>query len=148
MPFVLQYLGSAPPSLTRLSPTQSSLLVLFLEVVILTNQNLSACASSLYLTQLIDDHDQIEAVIIAANVKFQGLVFQGGINLFRMSAIKFSWIISAQVRQWKTCTHSIDLEVTCLSNPRMCTNQSFTTKSPLTSLNAQPLSYFSFEPAP
>lgn len=111
-------------------------------------RNLFASVSSLFLTQPKDARGLIEATIIAAGVKFQGPAFQGGTNPFQRSVAEFNWIILVPKRQWKTYIHSIGLEVVYWSNPKMCINQSFATKSPSTSLNALPLKYFSFKPIP
>jgi hypothetical protein len=89
----LQCHGSAPPSLTRLAPIQSSLPALFLEVVTLKNQNLFASVFSPFLTQLKDAHDLITAMTIAANVKFQDPTSPDGINPSQRNVAVFNLTI-------------------------------------------------------
>jgi hypothetical protein len=59
----------------------------------LTNQNLFTSVSSPSLIQLIDVHDLIKAMIIAADVMFQGLASPSGINLFQKNVVGFSLTI-------------------------------------------------------
>jgi hypothetical protein len=61
--------------------------------VTLKNQNLFKFVSSPYLIQLIGVHDLIKAMTIAANVKFQGPAFPGGINPYRKNAVVFNLTI-------------------------------------------------------
>jgi hypothetical protein len=61
--------------------------------VTLTNQNLFTSVSFPSLIQLKDAHDLIKAMIIAADVKFQGLTSLSGINLFQKNVVGFSLTI-------------------------------------------------------
>jgi hypothetical protein len=56
----------------------------------LTNRNLFTSVSSPSPIQLIDVHDLIKAMIIAADVKFQDLASLSGINLFQKNVVGFS----------------------------------------------------------
>jgi hypothetical protein len=59
----------------------------------LRNRNLFTSVSSPSPIQLIDVHDLIKAMIIAADAKFQGLASPSGINLFQKNVVGFSLII-------------------------------------------------------
>jgi hypothetical protein len=59
----------------------------------LRNRNLFTSVSFPSLIQLIDVHDLIKAMTIAADVKFQGLASPSGINLFQKNVVGFSLTI-------------------------------------------------------